>query len=135
MRTLFRLMRILIFRDPVGVAESSGGGNMSEKDMQFFTRAEFTASFIEAFRQGVAGPTRDFTIERLEWPFELEEISAPVVLVFHGEKDGGVHPAIAEYVCDRIPTCREARIYADEGHSVGYYRYGEIIGAMLQAWE
>jgi pimeloyl-ACP methyl ester carboxylesterase len=134
MRTLFRLMRILIFRDPVGVAENTGGANMSEKDMEFFTRREFTASFVEAFRQGAAGPTRDFTIERLDWPFELEEIRAPV-LVFHGEDDRGVHPAIGEYICARIPSCREARIYPGEGHSVVYYRYEEIIKAILEAWE
>lgn len=57
------------------------------------------------------------------------------VLVFHGEEEGGVHPKTAEYVCMRIPTCDEATIYPGEGHSVMYYRYKEIIQALLEAWE
>jgi pimeloyl-ACP methyl ester carboxylesterase len=56
-------------------------------------------------------------------------------LVFHGEEDRGVHPSIAEYVSMRIPSCEEATIYPGEGHSVVYYRYEDIIQAMLGAWE
>jgi pimeloyl-ACP methyl ester carboxylesterase len=142
MRTLFRAYRILIFRDPAGViggADSSHMGfEMSAKDIQFFTRdfrREYSAETVEAFRQGVEGLTRDFTIERLNWPFELEEIHAPKVLVFHGAEDTAVHPRIGEYVCKRIPSCDEPTIYPGEGHSVVYYRYEEIIQVMLEAWE
>ena len=53
----------------------------------------------------------------------------------HGEEDAGVHPAIGEYVCGRIPSCTEPPIYPGEGHSVMYYRYEEIIQAMLEAWK
>jgi pimeloyl-ACP methyl ester carboxylesterase len=134
MRAFFRVTRILVFRDPVGLMESSARKSMSGKDTQFFARSEFAAAHVEAFRQGVEGMTRDFTIERLDWPFELEEIHAPV-LVFHGEEDRGVHPAIGGYVCARIPTCDEPTIYPGEGHSVVYYRYEEIIQAMLEAWQ
>lgn len=135
MRVLFRLMRVMILRDPVGMAEGSGDTTMSAKDMEFFARSEFTAAFVEAFRQGARGAAHDFTIERLDWPFDLEDIQAPTVLVFHGEEDGGVHPAIGEYVSGRIPSSGEATIYPGEGHSVAYYRYKEIIQAMLEAWE
>jgi pimeloyl-ACP methyl ester carboxylesterase len=135
MRTLFRMMRILIFSDPVGLVENTGDVNMSAKDIQFFTRGEIGADMVEAFRQGAAGVTRDFTIERLDWPFELEEIHAPEVLVFHGDEDAGVHPRIGEYVCKRIPSCDEPTTYPGEGHSVIYYRYEEIIQAMLEAWK
>jgi pimeloyl-ACP methyl ester carboxylesterase len=78
--------------------------------------------------------TCDFTIERLYWPFELEGIHAPV-LVFHGEEDGGVDPRIGEYVCMSIPSCDGPTIYQHEGHSVVYFRYPEIIQAILEAWE
>jgi pimeloyl-ACP methyl ester carboxylesterase len=142
MRTLFTMARIMIFSDPAGFAEDAGGFDLgfdlSAKDKQFFTRdfrREFSAELVEALRQGAEGWTLDFTIERLEWPFELEEIHAPMVLVFHGEEDTAVHPRIGEYVCMRIPSCDEPTIYPGEGHSVVYYRYEEIIQAMLEAWE
>jgi pimeloyl-ACP methyl ester carboxylesterase len=135
MRTLFRMTRILIFSDPVGLVENSGEAEMSAKDIQLFTRGEYAAAQIEAFRQGAEGATRDYTVERLGWPFELEKIHAPTVLVFHGEEDNGVDPKIGEYVCMRILSCDEPTIYPGEGHSVVYYRYEEIIQAMLEAWE
>jgi pimeloyl-ACP methyl ester carboxylesterase len=142
MRTLFRVYRILVFRDPAGLIGDSDGSDMGfempAKDIQFFTRDfrdEYSTELIEAFRQGVEGLTRDFTIERLDWPFELEEIHTPTVLVFHGDEDTAVHPGIGEYVCMRIPSCDEVTIYPGEGHSVVYYRYKEIIQAMLEAWK
>jgi pimeloyl-ACP methyl ester carboxylesterase len=134
MRAFFRLTRIMIFRDPVGLMESSSDATMSTKDIEFFKRREYAAAQIEAFRHGVEGATRDFTIERIEWPFELEDIRNPV-LVFHGAEDGGVDLRVAEYVCTRIPSCDSPTIYPGEGHSVVYYRYEEIIQAMLDAWE
>lgn len=137
MRTLFMTSRILLFRDPVGLAESEGGFDfeMPVKDKQFLTRHEMSADGIEAFRQGVEGMTRDLTLERLEWPFALEEIHAPTMLVFHGAEDTTVHPAIAEYMCKRIPACDEPTLFSGEGHSVIYYRYEEIIQTMLEAWK
>jgi pimeloyl-ACP methyl ester carboxylesterase len=135
MRILLRMTRILIFSDPAGMAENSDSAGMSEKDIRFFSRRDFSADMVEALRQGVEGWTREFTIERVDWPFELENIHAPTVLVFHGEEDGGVDPRIGEYVCTRIPACDEPTIYPGEGHSVVYYRYEEIIRTVLDAWE
>jgi pimeloyl-ACP methyl ester carboxylesterase len=135
MRALFRMMRILIFSDPVGLAENSGDANLSAKDRQFFTRRDYSAGLVEAFRQGAEGMTPDFTIERLPWPFALEDIHAPTELMFHGEEDAGVDPRIGEYVCMRIPSCHKPTIFPGEGHSVVYYRYEEIIQALLEAWE
>ena len=90
---------------------------------------------VEALRQGVEGWTREYTIERLDWPFNLEDIGSPTVMVFHGEDDRGVHPGIAEYVSERIPACDGPTIFREEGHSIVYYRYTEIIEAMLEVWE
>jgi pimeloyl-ACP methyl ester carboxylesterase len=118
--------------------ENSGGFDMPAEDEQFFThdfRREYTAEMVEAFRQGAEGVTHEYTIERQNWPFELEDIQAPTVLVFHGDEDTAVHPKVGEYVCSRIPSCDEPTIYPGEGHSVVYYRYEEIIQAMLEAWE
>ncbi len=135
MRTLFTMARILIFKDPAGFGEGFFGSEVSAKDKQLFTRREYRAGMVEALRQGAEGWTREYTIERLDWPFKLEDIHAPTVLVFHGEEDTGLDPRISEYVSMRIPSCDEPTIYPSEGHSVVYYRYEEIIQAMLAAWE
>jgi len=138
MRTLFTMTRILLFSDPAGSMESDGGFDLSAKDKQFFTRdfaREYSAEMVEAFRQGAEGVTHEYTIERLDWPFEYEEIHTPTVLVFHGEEDTAVDPRVSEYVCMHIPSCDEPTIYPGEGHSVVYYRYEEIIQAMLETWE
>ena len=135
MRTLFRVPRILLFNDPAGFAETASGFDMPAKDRQFFARSDYGAEQVEAFRQGANGMTHDFTIERLDWLFKLEDIHAPTVLVFHGEDDTMIPAGISEYVCMRIPSCDRPTIYPGEGHSVVYYRYEEIIQAMLEAWE
>jgi pimeloyl-ACP methyl ester carboxylesterase len=135
MRIFFTIARILIFRDPVGSGEDSFGSGMSEKDKKFFARREFSSSMVEALRPGIEGWTHEYTIERLDWPFKLDDIHGPTVLVFHGEEDRGVHPSIGEYVSMRIPSSDEPRIYPGEGHSVVYYRYEEIIHAIYEAWE
>ena len=49
--------------------------------------------------------------------------------------DAGVDPVIGEFVCMRIPSCVAPTIYPGEGHSVVYYRYPDIIEAVLDAWE
>lgn len=134
MSVFLRLMRIMVFRNPIDLIENSGDSTMSAKDIEFFRRSEYAAAQVEAFRQGVDGAVRDFTIERLDWPFKLENIRTPV-LVFHGAEDGGVDPRVAEYVCMRIPSCDSATIYSGEGHSAIHHRYKEIIRAMLDAWE
>jgi pimeloyl-ACP methyl ester carboxylesterase len=139
MRTLFGASRILLLRDPGGMLQSEDGFDfeMPEKDIRFFPHdfgQEFIAVQIEGFRPGVEGVVRDFTIERLPWPFALEEIRTYSVLVFHGAGDTSVDPAIADYVCGRIPTCAAPVIFLGEGHSVVYYRYAEIVHAMLAAW-
>jgi pimeloyl-ACP methyl ester carboxylesterase len=135
MRAFFTMARFLIFRSPAGLGGGSYGSDMSVRDQQLFARREFSAGMVEALRQGAEGWTREYTIERQDWPFSLEDIHAPTVLVIHGEEDRGVDPRIAEYVSMRIPSCNEPTIYPGEGHSVVYYRYGEIIQAMLEVWE
>lgn len=134
MRAAFTLARVLIFLDPAGLGAGSFGSGMSAKDMQLFARRDFTSSMVEALRHGAKGWAHEFTMERLDWPFKLEGIHSPRVLVFHGEDDKGVDPEISEYVCKRIPSCSGPTIYPGEGHSVVYYRYEAIVQAMLEVW-
>jgi len=140
MRTLFTVTRIPLFRDPIGFLESQAGFDfeMPIKDKQFYFkdfRDENSSDQIEAFRQGVEGLTRDLTLERIDWPFELEEIHYPTVLVFHGNEDTTVHPVVAEYVCNRISSCTSPTIFPGDGHTVIYYHYSEIIQSMVEAWK
>jgi len=135
MRVLFRIQRVILFRDPDGVVQNAGNFFDSTKDKHFFTRNEYSSEQIEALRQGVEGWASDFTLERKDWPFELEKIHEPTVLVFHGKEDTLLHPQIAEYMCSRIPSCDKPTIFPGEGHSVIFYRYEEIIQALLEAWD
>lgn len=135
MRALMRVMRVVTFSDPASMVENSDDAFLSAKDRHFFSRPEFSTDMVEALRQGVKGWAREFTIERIDWHFELEDIRTPPVLVFHGEEDAGVDPEIAKYNCMRIPSCDAPTIYPGEGHSVVYYRYEDIIQAVLEAWE
>ncbi len=135
MRSFFRLMRIMVFADPVGMMQNSGGDMLSDHDLEMFTSDEYALAQVEAFRQGALGVTHDFALERRHWPFALEDIHAPEVLVFHGQDDGGVDPAVGAFVCGRIPACDEVVMFPGEGHSVIYHNYNEIAGAILSAWK
>lgn len=135
MRSFFRLMRIMVFADPVGIMQSSGEGMLSQRDIAMYSRDEFALSLIESMRQSARGVSWDYVLERRDWPFALEEITTPEVLVFHGQEDGGVDPALGQFVCDRIPACTQPVFFPGEGHSAVLHRYDEIIAALLAAWD
>lgn len=94
---------------------------------------EMGADLAEAFRQGASGVAQDLIIERSDWPCEFKDIDEAPVVVFHGEQDAIVDPGIAAYVCRRLPSCAEPIMFPGEGHSLLWYRYEEIIGAMFEA--
>lgn len=74
-----------------------------------------TASFVEAFRQGVKGPAYDGMVVRRPWGFELEAIIFPRLYLWHGELDRDVPVAMGRALAERLAHCK-AIFYPDEGH-------------------
>ncbi len=74
-----------------------------------------TASFVEAFRQGVKGPAYDGMVVRRPWGFGLEAITFPRLYLWHGELDRDVPVAMGRAVADRLAHCK-ATFYPAEGH-------------------
>ncbi|NND83517.1 MAG: alpha/beta hydrolase [Acidimicrobiia bacterium] len=134
MRGLWATMGVFLLRNPVAFIESVAEENAPEHDREYFAREDVATDLTEAFRQGGTGAAVDHSIERLKWPFELEDIEVPV-RVFHGELDVTVDRGVATYVCGRLPTCTEPIMFPGEGHSVLHYRYEEIVSAVLEAGE
>lgn len=89
-----------------------------------------TASFVEAFRQGVKGPAYDGMVVRRPWGFQLEEITFPRLYLWHGELDKDVPVAMGRTVAGRISHC-QATYYPGEGHISAIVNHREEIVATL----
>ncbi len=62
----------------------------------------FTASFVDAFRQGAKGPAYDGMVVRRPGGFELEAITFPALYLWHGELDTDVPVAMGRAVVERL---------------------------------
>ena len=74
-----------------------------------------TASFVEAFRQGVKGPAYDGVVVRRTWGFEPEAITFPRLYLWHGARDRDVPVARGRALAERLAHCK-ATFYPNEGH-------------------
>jgi pimeloyl-ACP methyl ester carboxylesterase len=68
----------------------------------------------EAFRQGSRGAAQDVVLLGRPWGFRLEDIRPPVLL-WQGEVDVLVPPAMGRHLAAKIPDCR-ATFFPGEGH-------------------
>jgi pimeloyl-ACP methyl ester carboxylesterase len=73
-----------------------------------------SATFSEAFRQGVGGYAQDTIVQGQPWAFDLRAIEAPV-LVVHGAADTLAPSAHARHTAELIPDAT-LRILPDQGH-------------------
>jgi pimeloyl-ACP methyl ester carboxylesterase len=90
-----------------------------------------TASFVEAFRQGVKGPAYDGMVVRRSWGFKLEAITFPKLYLWHGQLDRDVPVAIGRALAERLVHCH-ATFYPDEGHiSLIVNRGDEIVTTLM----
>jgi len=90
-----------------------------------------TASFVEAFRQGVKGPAYDGMVVRRPWGFELEAINFPRMYLWHGELDRDVPAAMGRALAERLAQCR-VTFYPDEGHiSLIVNHHDEIVATLM----
>jgi len=91
---------------------------MSPVDAEIARRPEVRdllgAVIAEAFRQGSRGAAQDVVLLGRPWGFRLEDIRPPVLL-WQGEVDVLVPPAMGRHLAAKIPDCH-ATFFPDEGH-------------------
>jgi len=104
---------------------------MSPADVQIVRRTEvrdiLVADITEAFRQGIAGAARDVALLGRPWGFPLSEIE-PQVLLWQGEADTLVPPAMGRYLAGQIPHCH-ATMLPGEGHLLVIERMPDLVEA------
>jgi len=91
---------------------------MSPSDAEIARRPEvhevLAAEIAEAFRQGSRGAARDVVLLGRSWGFRLDAIK-PVVLLWQGEDDVLVPPAMGRHLATQIPNCH-ATFFPGAGH-------------------
>lgn len=132
-RPLFGLLAPL-FRGHPGFFVRHLARHVSAPDREFLAdpgnRETFAATFREAFRQGSRGPAWDARLYTSPWPFRIEEISTKVML-WHGEQDVVVPPAMTRRVAGALPD-GHATIHAGDGHfTVAIGRASEVFDRLL----
>lgn len=102
---------------------------MSGADAEIARRPEvreiLAAVIAEAFRQGSRGAALDVVLLGRPWGFRLDAIE-PAVLLWQGEKDVLVPPAMGRHLASEIPSCR-ATFFADGGHLLVVDHVTEIV--------
>jgi len=88
------------------------------------------ASLVEALRQGTQGAAYDGALLGRPWGFKLEEITFPVIYLWHGELDKEVPVSIGREVAEKLGQCK-ATFYPGEGHiSVIVNHAQDIVSAL-----
>ncbi|MBF6591547.1 MAG: alpha/beta hydrolase [Ktedonobacterales bacterium] len=83
----------------------------------------------EAYRQGIAGLAADTRLLARPWGFRLRDLTADAVLLWQGEADMTMPPALARHLERTLPRS-QATYYAHEGHYTLFTHWAEILGAL-----
>ena len=117
LRTLYRLNLRALERGGERANERTASW-APEPDRVLLLRPEigngFTGCFVEACRQGTAGPVLDVKLIAQPWGIDLSAMRVPTFL-WHGELDRNVPIAAGRYLASTIPNCR-ATFYPQEAH-------------------
>ena len=89
------------------------------------------AFFVEASRQGTAGPVEDYRLWGGDWGFELKDVTVPVHL-WQGDADRMVPLHHAEWMAEQLPDATMHRL-AGDGHVSIQHRVGEILSSAAGA--
>jgi pimeloyl-ACP methyl ester carboxylesterase len=108
---------------------------LPEPDQKAMDRPEmrdsFATSALEALRQGTREAAHEAALYARPWGFRHEDIEREVLL-YQGELDVNVPPAMGRYQASALPNCR-AQFYPDEGHlSLAIGRIDEILEALVR---
>jgi pimeloyl-ACP methyl ester carboxylesterase len=129
-RLAMRSMERQLRRDPERTVNAVAQA-MGAADAEIVRRPEvrelLADVLVEAFRQGSRGPALDVVLLGGPWGFRLGEIRPPVLL-WQGEADVLVPPAMGRHLAAAIPDCR-GRFYAGEGHLLVIDHLPEIVRA------
>jgi pimeloyl-ACP methyl ester carboxylesterase len=109
--------------------------SLPERDRLAYEREDFkpimTDALREAFRGGGEGAATDAGLYAREWGFELEDIDAKGLTIWHGKQDVNCPFAMAEKAAGLLKGA-ETR-FLDEGHSVATYHKETILRKFLPA--
>ena len=118
-------------RNPERVVEAVARA-MSGADAETVRRPDVRRALAEdigeAFRQGHRGAALDVVLLGRRWGFDLQDVVVPVML-WQGEADVLVPPAMGRHVAARLPDCR-ARFFPGEGHLLVIDHMAEILKAL-----
>ncbi len=132
-RALMRSMQRNVISRP-GQTIDALARAMSAADARIVARPEvrdvLLADVTEAFRQGSAGAAWDLVLLGRPWGFSLRDIETEVLL-WQGEADTLVPPAMGRYQAAQLPRCR-ATILPAEGHLLIIDRMPDLVEALRQ---
>lgn len=129
-----RLAAGLARRNPERLVQQTFG-RLPETDQAVFrqypaAKAAFIADTPEIFRQGGDGVTQAIRTVCAPWGFRLEDIRARVV-VWQGEADPNVPPAMGRYLAQTIPGCT-AHFVPGAGHFLAISHWADILASLRQ---
>jgi pimeloyl-ACP methyl ester carboxylesterase len=100
-----------------------------QADKKAFARPEIQAidheDLVEAYRNGAQGVYWEVVLLANPWGFRLEDIHTKIHL-WHGEEDTTVPFTMGRHVARSLSNC-EPRYYPDEGHTLIYNYWREIL--------
>ncbi len=82
-------------------------------------------ALTEAFRQGVAGPAREFKLLLSEWGFDLSKITCPTT-VWYGQQDSQA-PISHAKIYERLLPNSELKLLSKDAHLSALYHHVEEI--------
>jgi pimeloyl-ACP methyl ester carboxylesterase len=127
-RLALDLVAKMVSRNPTG-AKKLVPSSAPEADKKAFARPEVQEvdrqDLVEAYRNGAQGAFWEVVTLATPWGFRLEDIHKKIHL-WHGEEDTTVPQHMGRYVARTLPDC-ESRFYPDEGHTLMYNYWREIL--------
>ena len=123
--------------DQLGLQLNKLWQQMPEADQKVLQHEDFSQGImditLDAIRQTVTGWVDEEILMTRPWQFNLADLQAENLFLWHGEKDRNVPISMAKATAERIPGC-QAKFLPDEGHLSLLYNHGEeIISTLVKA--
>ncbi|KAJ5172230.1 hypothetical protein N7492_004823 [Penicillium capsulatum] len=110
--------------------------SMAPADREFCGKPEtldiMMTSFRESFKHGSDAAMEEGRIITTDWGFELGQISAPNVRLWHGSADHNTPVSMGRYLAEQIPRV-QYKEYEGDSHYTIHYRLIEILQGLVGA--